>query len=152
MNSVYYILEQIRDHIRNNGVTNEVSFGDLTEIDLAKTTIFPIVHLDIENVTVQPQIIEFNLLVLSMGIVDNDHAEEAIDEFFGGNNLHDTYNTQLWVLADLCEALRRGDLWDDHIKLITDPIFEPFERRFEGQLAGWGGNITIQMKNDVKRC
>jgi len=152
MKSVYYILDEIRDHLRANGITNTVSFGDLAEIDTDKTTIFPLVHMDIETVTPQPRVIEFRLLVLAMGIVDQDYEEEQIDEFFGGTNLHDVYNEQLYVINDLIETLRRGDLWDDQIRLVGSPELAPFENRFDNMLAGWGGTITIQLPNKVSIC
>ena len=152
MKSVYYILDEIRDHLRANGITNTVSFGDLSEIDTNKTTIFPLVHMDVENASPRGNVIEFRLLILSMGIVDQDYEEEAVDEFFGGNNLHDVYNEQLYVLTNLVETLRRGDLWDEQIRVVGDPEFQPFENRFDNQLAGWGGTITIQLPNNVSIC
>lgn len=152
MKSVYYILEEIRDYLRDNDVTNTVSFGDLAEIDTNKTTIFPLVHIDVETATPLPQVIEFRLLILAMDIVDQDYVQEPIDEFFGGNNLHDVYNTQLWVLNDLVSAMRRGDLWDNKIRVIGDPELAPFENRFDNQLAGWGGTLTIQLPNEVTIC
>lgn len=152
MKSVYYILDEIRDHLRANGITNTVSFGDLAEIDTNKTTIFPLVHLDVEAATQRDNVIEFRILILSMGIVDQDYAEEAIDEFFGGNNLHDVYNEQLYVLTNLVEALRRGSLWDEQIRVEGDPEFTPFENRFDNQLAGWGGTITLNLPNNVSIC
>jgi hypothetical protein len=152
MKSVYYILDEIRDHLRANGITNTVSFGDLAEIDTNKTTIFPLVHLDVEAATQRDNVIEFRILILSMGIVDQDYAEEAIDEFFGGNNLHDVYNEQLYVLTNLVEALRRGSLWDEQIRVEGDPEFTPFEKRFDNQLAGWGGTITLNLPNNVSIC
>ena len=152
MKSVYYILDEIRDHLRDNGITNTVSFGDLAEIDTNKTTIFPLAHIDVETATPQDNVIEFRLLVLAMGIVDQDYEEEAIDEFFGGNNLHDVYNEQLFVLTDLIENLKRGALWDDQIRIVGNPELAPFENRFDNQLAGWGGTITIQLPNNVTIC
>ncbi len=152
MKSVYYILEEIRDHLRANGITNEVSFGDFAEIDTHKTRIFPLVHMDLETATPTGPIIEFRVLILAMDVVDNDYEEEGKDEFFGGNNLHDVYNTQLYVLNNLVAELRRGSLWEQKIELVSNPEFSPFERRFDNQLAGWGGTIVIRVPNTVTIC
>lgn len=152
MKSVYKILDEIRDHLRDNGITNTVSYGDLSEIDTNKTTIFPIVHMDIESATVTNNTIEFRLLILAIGMVDQDYEEEPEDEFFGGNNLHDVYNEQLYVLTNLVEHLRRGRLYDIQVRLIEDPEFSPFENRFENMLAGWGGTIAMNVPNSVTIC
>ena len=152
MKSVYYVLDEIRDHLRANGITNTVSFGDLAEVDTNKTTIFPLVHMDVESATPKGGVIEFRLLILGIGIVDQDYAEETKDEFFGGSNLHDVYNEQLYVLNNLVASLERGDLWDDKIKIVGEPEFTPFENRFDNQLAGWGGTITIQLANNITIC
>lgn len=152
MKSVYYILDQIKEHLRQNGVTNTVSFGDLAEIDTNKTTIFPLVHMDVENTTVSPRVIQFRLLILAMGIVDEDYEQEAKDEFFGGSNLHDVYNEQLYVMTELIEQLRRGSLWDTQVRVVGDPELQPFENRFDNKLAGWGGSITIEVPNEVSIC
>ena len=152
MKSVYYILDEIRDHLRANGITNTVSFGDLAEIDTDKTDIFPLVHMDIETATPRGSVMEFRLLILGIGMVDQNYATEPIDEFYGGSNLHDVYNEQLYVLNDLIEHLRRGDLWDGNIRLVDAPELAPFENRFDNLLAGWGGTITIQLPNEVNIC
>jgi hypothetical protein len=152
MKSVYKILDEIRDHFRGNEITNEVSFGDFTHLDTAKTTIFPLVHMDIIDVVAAPRVLRFRLLVIAMGIVDQDYAEEPIDEFFGGSNLHDVYNEQLYVLTNFVESLRRGDLYSEKVRIVGEPSFEPFENRFDNMLAGWGGEVTIELPNLVSVC
>lgn len=152
MKSVYYILEQIRDHLRSNGVSNTVSFGEVEQIEDDKTTIFPLAHIDLDSCFIRPRVIEIRLTILAMDIVDQPYSEESEDEFYRGNNIQDVYNTQLWTLMDLTEAMRRGELWDNKIRLIEDPEVSSFAQRFDNILAGWGGTFVIQLPNEVSIC
>ena len=42
MKEVYDLLDKIKDRLRANNITNTVTFGDIMEVDLTKTTIFPL--------------------------------------------------------------------------------------------------------------
>ena len=45
MRQVYTVLDKLKEILRANGITKTVTFGDLTEVDLNKTTIFPLSHI-----------------------------------------------------------------------------------------------------------
>ena len=45
MRQVYTVLDKIKNILRANGITKTVTFGDITEVDLNKTTIFPLAHI-----------------------------------------------------------------------------------------------------------
>ena len=51
MRQVYTVLDKLKEILRANGITKTVTFGDLTEVDLNKTTIFPLSHIAFGNVT-----------------------------------------------------------------------------------------------------
>jgi len=151
MVQVYNILDSIRDHFRNDGITKTVSYGDLPEIDNDKTTIFPLSHMDIENAVFDNNIITFTINILTLDQIDHNKSAESEDEFFGNDNLHDVYNTQFVVMTKLINSLRRGALNDLNIKLGEEPTVEPYEDRFEGMLAGWLAQIEIQVPNDISK-
>ena len=50
MKHVYDILDVLRDELRSHPAVNTVSYGDITDLDLDKTTMFPLSHLLIDNV------------------------------------------------------------------------------------------------------
>ena len=52
MTQVYDLLDKLKDELRANNHVNTVSFGDITQINLDKTDIFPITHLNISNVVI----------------------------------------------------------------------------------------------------
>ena len=45
MRQVYTVIDKLRERLDANTTTNKVTFGDILEIDLDKTTIFPLAHI-----------------------------------------------------------------------------------------------------------
>ena len=42
MRQVYTILDKVKTILRANGITKYVTFGDILQVDLNKTTIYPL--------------------------------------------------------------------------------------------------------------
>ena len=149
MKEVYDLLDKIKDRLRANNITNTVTFGDIMEVDLTKTTIFPLSHISIGNVVFSDYVMTADISVLSMDIVDKNKNENTYDSFYGNDNLQDILNTQLSVVNDLQSHLRRGTLLENSDLQITGEVTaEPFQDRFENELAGWGITLSVQMPND----
>lgn len=149
MKEIYDLLDKIKDRLRANNITNTVTFGDILEVDLTKTTIYPLSHLTIGNVVFGDYIMTADVSVLSMDIVDVNKNESTFDSFYKNDNLQDVLNTQLSVVNDLQSHLRRGNLFENNdLKIVGDVTAEPFQDRFENQLAGWGVTFSIEMPND----
>ena len=51
MNGFYYAVGTLRDYLKANGFINTVSTGDIYDVDLAKQTIYPYVHIIVNNAT-----------------------------------------------------------------------------------------------------
>ena len=49
--SFYDLTTKVRDILQSDINVNTVTFGDITEVDLNKQTIFPLSHIMINNVT-----------------------------------------------------------------------------------------------------
>ena len=47
MTQVYDIVDKLKDRLRTNPNVFTVSYGDITEVDLNKTTIFPLSLMEI---------------------------------------------------------------------------------------------------------
>ena len=125
-----------------------VSFGDITEVNLNKMDIFPLSHLNISNVVIDSQFMTFTLQILCADIVDYTKEVVTPDQFYGVDNLQDVLNTQLQVVNDIQQELRRGGLFDDNLQITTDITASPFMDNFENQLAGWAATINIEMPNN----
>tara|TARA_R110001599_G_scaffold329061_1_gene542911 strand:- start:38 stop:496 length:459 start_codon:yes stop_codon:yes gene_type:complete len=152
MTQVYDILDKIRDRLRDNPSVFSVTFGDISEVDLNKTTIFPLSHLTITSVTFERSVVNFNIALLCLDVVDYNKEKYDDDIFYGNTNLQDIYNTQLQVVNDVVQSVRRGSLFDSKIQLIGDPVATPFKDKYENELAGWGVEINVSMINDISIC
>jgi len=148
----YNLLDNIKDHLRTNPNVTTVTFGDIMDVDLNKTTMFPLSHMMVSDVAFSDHIITATLDLLFLDIVD-DNREESTDSFLSNNNLQDILNTQLAVGNVLQSSLRRGELFTNKLQVLTNVTARPFYDRFENQLAGWAFTISIQLPNtNVSIC
>jgi hypothetical protein len=151
MTGFYYIVSTLRDYLKANGFTNTVSTGDIFEVDLAKQTIYPYVHIIVNNATPKENNISMNLSVLFMDIVDLS-KEEALNVFDGNDNLLDVLNTQLTLANKMVSDLIRGSLYTSLVQLEGDALCEPFTDRFENKVAGWTVTFDLIVPNDMTIC
>lgn len=149
--SFYLITQAIKTELENDPSVNTVSFGDITELDLRKQTIFPLAHIMLNSVTNRDNVLVYNLSIFAMDLVDSSKSETE-DWFKGNDNEQDVLNTSLNVLNKLTTKLRKGALFLDRYQLDADVIFEPFVDRFDNALAGFVGTFDILVTNDVDIC
>ena len=148
----YNLLDNIKDHLRTNPNVTTVTFGDIMDVDLNKTTMFPLSHIMVSDMTFSDHIVTATLDMLFLDIVD-DNREESTDSFLSNNNMQDILNTQLAVGNVLQSSLRRGELFTNKLQVLSNVSAKPFYDRFENQLAGWAFTITIQLpNNNVSIC
>jgi hypothetical protein len=158
MRNLYLILEKVNEYLSAHPLINNVSFGDIDDIDLRKQTIFPLAHVIVRDAQFQGQYfntVVFTLDILVMDIVDvdkNDIRTEA-DPFYGQDNLQDVLNSTLVVLNSLTQDLVKGDLYTEMYQIDGIPSCVPFLDRFENKLAGWLMTLTIKTANtEISVC
>ena len=147
----YQITETLKTQLLAYENVNTVTTGDITEIDLSKQTIFPLSHIIINNVSIQEQVLQFNITVLSMDIIDKS-KEATTDIFRGNNNEQDILNTQLAVVNKLLGVLRQGTLYTTKYQLVSDGSVEFFYDRFENEMAGVACTFDVFIQNDINLC
>ena len=147
----YQITDTIKTNLLNDENVNTVTTGDIFDIDLSKQTIFPLSHIIVNNVTIQEQVLNFNITVMSMDIVDQS-KDETTDVFVGNNNEQDILNTQLAVVNKLVGLLSKGDLYRDKYQLDGDASCEFFYERFENRMAGVACTFNVLISNDINVC
>jgi hypothetical protein len=153
MRQVYTVIDKLRERLDANTTTNKVTFGDILEIDLDKTTIFPLAHITMGEVTFSEHIVTVSIQLFCLDIVDATNELTQEDLFYGNDNLQDVLNTQLQVANDIQQQLRRGELFDNDLQLLSDITASPFMDNFENQLAGWAVTINIQLpNNEISIC
>ena len=151
MNGFYRVTDKIREELQADVNCNTVTYGDITQVDLNKQTIFPLAHIIVNSVTSNDTLLKFNISVLAMDIVDIS-KDEDVNIFVGNDNEQDVLNTQLAVLNKLIQKLRIGNLYIDKYQVLDDVIIEPFRDRFENQIAGWTATMDIVIENSVNVC
>ena len=147
----YQLTSTIEQQLLADLNTNTVSIGDISKVNLNKQDIFPLAHMIVNNVTVEEQVLRFNISILACDIVDQS-KEETTDRFTGNDNEQDILNTQLAVLNRLIQRLRMGSLHTDMYQLDGNPSLTPFMDRFENNLAGWSADMDILIYNDIYIC
>lgn len=151
MTNVYDIISKTKSFLRENPSVNTVTFGDITQVNLNKTTIFPLAHFLLNNVQITERSVRVTLSMLFIDIVDYTKEFNPDDEGDreDASNLLDVYNTQLYVANSFITDLRRGNLFVNGFRVVGDPILTPFKDRFENELAGWSVDVTLDTANDV---
>ena len=153
MRQVYTVLDKLKTILRANGITKTVTFGDITQVDLNKTTMFPLAHIVFGNVVFEERIMSASIRILCLDVVDITKEKQSEDMIFGNDNLQDVLNTQLQVINDIQQEMRRGDSFSDNFQINSTVTAEPFQDNFENQLAGWGVTINIEVPtNELSLC
>lgn len=147
----YYIIDKLRTYLKATDFINTVTVGDLSWIDNAKQTIFPLSHIIVNSATPSEQSLSFNISILFMDIVDESKAE-TVDVFEGNDNTHDVLNTQLELANKTYMDLIRGELYSDLVQINGTPTCEPFVDRFENSIAGWTLSFDVNVPNDMTTC
>jgi len=147
----YQITETIKTNLLADEHVNTVTTGDIFDIDLSKQTIFPLAHIIVNSVSIQEQVLSFNITIMAMDMVDQS-KDEVTDIFRGNNNEHDILNTQLAVVNRLVGLLSKGDLYRNKYQLDGDADCEFFFERFENKLAGVACTFSVLIQNDINLC
>ena len=152
MRQVYNVLDAIKDHLQADVNVNHVSFGDFRDVDIDKTTIFPVSHFWMNRASMEGQTIRFTIDLMCLDVVDQ--TKEYENSFYGATNLQDVLNSQLQVVNGLIESVRgnRGALAEQQYVLVNNPEAEMLYEEFENKLAGWGISFVIDVPNDISNC
>lgn len=150
MNGFYRVIDTIKDTLQADVNCNTVTYGDITQIDLSKQTMFPLSHIIVNSATSGENIMTFNISILAMDIVDQSKDEG--DVFRGNDNEQDVLNTQLTVVNKVIQKLRIGSLYSDKYQVQGDVNIEFFRDRFENMIAGCTATMDIIIENDVNVC
>ncbi|QDP51105.1 MAG: hypothetical protein Unbinned3907contig1000_48 [Prokaryotic dsDNA virus sp.] len=153
MITYYNLLDTIKTQLLQDPYCNSVTEGSIWEIDLAKQTIMPYSHIQVNNTTITDNTYIFNVSVFCMDIVDKS-KDATTDEFKGNDNEQDVLNTQFAVASRLLELMRRGTLRDNNFALAdgSQPTLEAFTERFENYFAGWVATFDVEVINEMTIC
>lgn len=153
MTPIYDIITRVKDFLYAHPIVNHVTFGDIMDVDLAKTTIYPLSHFNISQANLGSNFISVDMSFLFLDIVDytKDFREDK-DFRDDQTNIVDILNTQLQIANEFVGHLRRGDLYTEKYQLEGDPVCRVFRDKYENQLAGWRVDATILIPNSINIC
>jgi hypothetical protein len=149
--AIYKVIEAMRAELESNPFCNKVTLGELTELDLAKMTMFPLANITMDNVTHSENSLTFQLTIVNVDIVDISKDEPA-NEVYGNDNLIYIWTNQLYVINRLVARLRESTISYDTMELDGDPQSEFINKEFENMLAGFTTTINITVANDINKC
>jgi hypothetical protein len=148
--ALYDLIDTINYELQSNPFVNKVTIGTLTEIDLAKQTIFPLSHITMNSVQHNENTLSFDLTIFNLDIVNI--SKEGEIGVYGNDNLFYILTNQLYVINRLISRLRQSTLHKDGWELEGNPTSEVVDKETENMLAGYETNITVTIPNDINKC
>jgi len=156
--SLYNVLEIMKNELLSSDFCNNVTIGELTEIDLAKMTIFPLAHITINSVTHNINSLTFDVTLFNLDIVNiSKDLPEAISQptgTYGNDNLIYILTNQLFVVNKLVTKLRQTNILSTNTEYELDntPQSQVINKEMENMLAGYQTVINITLPNDINKC
>ena len=141
--SYFKILDTLRAQLQATNLISTITDGQISDIDLAKQTIFPLAHIIINSASIEGKMQRFNITVLAMDILDSKEKYDLEPSIM---------NAMLQALNRVHDIMKRGDLNPDYIMMDGDATLEPFTDRFENKLAGWAMSFDVIMPSDMTIC
>ena len=142
------------------------SVGDIWDIDLAKNTKFPLLHINPTSVATGDATLTYNFQIFIMDMVDekanwtmNNASANFTKLYKTLSNEQDVFNETLQIATDFIGMLRHssrqstdGDI--NNPVYFTDDQFtiEPFQERFDNLCCGWVFNLGVLVQNDFQTC
>lgn len=150
MKAYTYLIDTLREAFEDIPLVTSITTGSLDDIDNYKQTLFPLVHIIVNNMSPESNILRFNVTIMAMDVVDISQGE-ITDRFRGNDNEQEVLNTTAIILIRVAELLRRGEL-NDRLEILGNASCEPFTERFENLLAGWAMTLDIILPNEMSIC
>jgi hypothetical protein len=151
MNGFYTAIDKLKTHLDADALVNSVSEGDIFQVDLAKQTIFPLVHIMVNSCTFEVNVLRFNISLIAMDLVDISKNENT-NVYLGNDNTQDALNSTLAILNRAYDIMLHGSLAYDLFQIDGNPNCEPFTERFENLLSGWTMTFDVLVPNEMTIC
>lgn len=149
MKSYYEVLKLIREKLEADPLVHTVTQGDISELDLDKQNIYPLVHIQTGTSVIGLNTITFNLTVYAMDIRDSKN-EPRTDKFNGNDNEVDNLNSMLAICNRLFKAIAK---LEDSFAINENPTCEPFYESRTNVLDGWAMSFQIEIPNtEISVC
>ena len=146
----YQITEALQAAAEANDHINQVSWGNIFDVDFRKQDMFPMGHYITGNATLNERTIVYEFDLLVMDVVD--YSKDAKDLYEGNMMKQDIYHRTLATISEVLATFRRGDQYDAYFRLANDPVAEPFDEDMEANVCGWKVTPEIEAINPNSIC
>jgi hypothetical protein len=147
----YTAIDKLKAHFDADALVNSVSEGDIFQVDLAKQTIFPLVHIMVNSCSFETNVLRFNISLIAMDLVDISKNENT-NVYLGNDNTQDALNSTLAILNRAYDKMLHGSLAYDLFQIDGTANCEPFTERFENLLSGWTMTFDVLVPNEMTIC
>jgi hypothetical protein len=148
--ALYNIIDSLNEELLSNPFVNKVTVGRLTEIDLAKNTIFPLSHIMLNSIRHNENTLSFNISIFNLDIVNISKESEI--GVYGNDNTFYILSNQLYVINRLLSRLKQSTIYKDGWELEGTPDSDVIDKEMENMLTGYQTDITINVPNDISKC
>jgi hypothetical protein len=148
MKALLNLTEAIRAELEGNELINSVSFGDMSDVDLDKQSMFPMAHISLSTAQIGSATSTLGVSILFLDVVDETKER---DEFYKSNEQF-IWNSMLAAATKTVQELKRGDLYANLYQVEEDVTAEFFSERFEDKLAGVGLDMSVTIVNNIDLC
>lgn len=149
--SLYRVIDSLKNELNTNPFCNSVTLGELTELDLAKNTIFPLANIILNNVIHNDNSLTFDITIVNVDIVEIS-KDLPTNMIYNNDNLNYIWSSQLYVINRLIGRLKQGTIYDNSWQLEGSPSSEFINKQFENMLAGFSTTLQITVPNDIDKC
>lgn len=154
MTPFFNVIDTLTSALKAEPFTNTVTFGDLDDVDLKKTTIYPLAHIIVNTATIDQQTISMNISILLADIVSEKKDKVWLNSSVNvvekrDNNEQEVFNTQLAIASRLMAKLQQGVLYQSKYQLDGTASLDPFVDRFENKIAGWSMTFDLLIPNEI---
>lgn len=146
----YQITEALESAASANDQVNQVSWGNIFDLDFKKMDMYPVAHFMTGAATLQERTILYEFDLLMMDVVD--YSKEAKSEFEGNMMKQDIYHRTLSTISEILATFRRGTQYDAYFRLVNDPVADPFDEEYEANICGWKVTLQIEAINPNNIC
>lgn len=135
--NLYDVFKTIAENHRQ---INTFGFGETWDIASSGTVNYPYLWVVPKDSTVRVGEIGFNFEFITMDLVQK-----------GTDNLNDVHSDTHQILCDVLSRLRQGG-YNFNIKRDSEIRITPFEEKFDDEVAGWNGAVTIWVDWNFDSC
>lgn len=146
MNQYSEILYYLKQLAESDSLVNTVTKGEFDKLDLDKSNIFPLVHINVSGASfTNGQTINFEVQIGAFDVRDIN-KEVRTDKFWEQDNEVDNHNETLAILNRMWLNMYR-DFEDNNITASENPTLEIVSYEYKNLLDGWILTFTIEVPN-----